>query len=54
MSFTEHVLVDGNDLLLSCTCSFMRLLEWKVVLLHSIDVPYRDIEKNEIFIQCVL
>lgn len=53
-SFTEHVIVDGNDLLLSYTYSFMRLLECKVVLLHSIGGPHRDIEKNEIFIPCVL
>lgn len=52
-SFTEHVIVDGNDLLLSCTCSFLRLLQCKVVLLHSIGGPYRGIEKKEIFIQCV-
>lgn len=54
MSFAKHVIVDGNDLLLFYTCSFLRLLECKVVLLHSIDVPYRGIEKSEIFIQCVL
>lgn len=52
LSFTEHVTVDGNDLLLSYTCSFIRLLECEVV--YSIDVPYRGIEKSEIFIQYVL
>lgn len=54
MSFAERVIVDGNDLLLSCTCSFVRLLQCKVMLLHSIGGSSRGIEKSEIFIQCVL
>lgn len=53
-SFAEHVIVDGNDLLLSYTCSFMKLLECKIMLLHSIGGPYRGIEKSDFFIQCVL
>lgn len=48
-SFTERVIVGGNDLLLSYTCSFLRLLECKVVLLHNIGGQYRGIKKNDFF-----
>lgn len=43
MSFAEHVIVDGNDLLLSYACSFMGLLECEVLQEHSIGAPYRGI-----------
>lgn len=50
LNMKKFPIVDGNDLLLSYTCSFMRLLECEVMLLHSIGGPYRGIEKSEIFI----
>lgn len=50
MSFAEHVIVDGNDLLLSYACSFMGLLECEVLQERSIGAPYRGI--NFLFSVC--